>query len=297
MDVHLRDLRYFVAVAEELSFTRAAERLAVSQPALSKQVRLLESALGAKLLLRDHRQVSLTTTGAALLATAREVLGDWDASMERLTDLAMSEKRTLRVGLLTGLGRDLYPAISQAFGELQPGWRLTLHMRDWGDATAGLADHSTDVAFIWLPVGDQRIAHAVLVSERRWVALGKKHHLAGVMEVDFADLADEPFVALPPSAGVLRDFWLAMDERDGNPPRIAVEAASPEEKFELIASGGAVGLISEGNVALYSRPDVVCRPVRDLAPSQLAVGWRKNDRRPAVQAFIKACLDINNRPS
>ena len=296
MDVHLRDLRYFVAVAEELSFTRAAERLAVSQPALSKQVRLLESALGATLLLRDRRRVSLTTVGAALLATASDVLGEWDIGLERLAELAMSEKRTLRVGLLTGLGRDLYPAISQAFGELQPGWHLTLHMCDWGDATAGLGDHSTDVAFVWLPVGDQRIAHAVLVSERRWVALGTKHHLAGVAEFDFADLVDEPFVALPPSAGVLREFWLAMDARDGKPPRIAVEAATPEEKFELIAAGAAVGLLSEGNVALYSRPDIVCRPVRDLEPSQLAVGWRKNDRRPAVRAFIQACLDVIDRP-
>jgi DNA-binding transcriptional LysR family regulator len=125
------------------------------------------------------------------------------------------------------------------------------------------------------------------------VALGRGHCLAVQPEIDFADLADEPFVALPRSAGRLREFWLAMDARtDGVPPRIAAEAATPEEKFELIAAGVAVGLLSEGNVALYARPDIVCRPVGDLAPSLLAVGWRRDDRRPAVHAFVQACRDV-----
>jgi DNA-binding transcriptional LysR family regulator len=139
-------------------------------------------------------------------------------------------------------------------------------------------------------VDDARIAHSVLLSERRWVAVARGHCLAAQPEIDFGDLVDEPFVALPPSAGALREFWLGMDSRpDGIPPRIAAEAATPEEKFELIAAGAAVGLLSEGNVALYSRPDIVCRPVRGLAASLLAVGWRKDDRRPAVLAFVQAC--------
>lgn len=293
MDVHLRDLRYFVGVAEELSFTRAAERLMISQPALSKQIRQLESMLGVLLFERDRRRVSLTPAGTSLLATARQLVGDWDAAVEHLEQLVAAEKRTLTVGMLTSLGRDLYPSIARVFADRQPGWRVVLRMHDWSDATAGLADHSADVAFVWLPVGDARIAHSVLVSERRWVALGRGHCLAVQPEIDFADLADEPFVALPLSAGRLREFWLAMDARtDGVPPRIAAEAATPEEKFELIAAGVAVGLLSEGNVALYARPDIVCRPVRDLAPSLLAVGWRRDDRRPAVHAFVQACRDV-----
>jgi DNA-binding transcriptional LysR family regulator len=292
MDVHIRDLRYFVGVAEELSFTRAAERLAVSQPALSKQIRQLEATLGATLLRRDRRQVSLTPAGSALLATARQLLGDWDQAIEHVEELTASDKRTLAVGLLTSLGRDLYPAVARNFAERQPGWRITLRMHDWSDATAGLADRSTDVAFLWLPVGDPHIAHSVLVSERRCVALSRHHRLAGLAEIDFVDLVEEPFVALPPSAGALREFWLGMDARNGVAPRIAAEAATPEEKFELIASGAAVGLLSEGNVALYARPDVVCRPVRGLAPSLLAIAWRQNERRPAVHSFVRACLDV-----
>ena len=100
MDVHLRDLRYFVGVADELSFTRAAERLMVSQPALSKQIRQLESMLGAPLFERDHRHVSLTPAGSALLSTARQLVGDWDTAVEHLEQLVAAEKQTLTVGML-----------------------------------------------------------------------------------------------------------------------------------------------------------------------------------------------------
>jgi len=93
MDVHLRDLRYFVGVAEELSFTRAAERLMVSQPALSKQIRQLESMLGAPVFERDRRHVSLTPLGSALFATARQLLFDWDTAVTHLEQLVAAESR------------------------------------------------------------------------------------------------------------------------------------------------------------------------------------------------------------
>jgi DNA-binding transcriptional LysR family regulator len=296
MDVHLRDLRYFVAVAEELSFTRAAERLAMSQPALSKQIRQLESTLHADLLKRDHRHVELTPAGQALLSSAHTLLGEWDVAAGEVERVAAQERTVLTIGLLTSLGRDLYPAVARRFAERQPGWRLVLRMHDWSDATAGLADHSTDVAFLWLPVGDARIEHSVLTSEPRWVALSRDHRLAASAEIDFADLAEEAFIALPSSTGPLREFWLGMDARGGQPPRIAAEAATPEEKFELIASGLAVTLLAAGNVPLYTRPDIVCRPLRGLAPSHLAIAWRRPDRRAAVGAFVQACLDAVRKP-
>src|SRR5690606_29677919 len=104
MDVHLRDLRYFTAVAEELSFTRAAERLHVSQPALSKQIRGLERALRATLFDRDRRQVRLTPAGQALLGTARRVLAEWDDGTTAVADAVAQQQRTLRVGTLTAIG-------------------------------------------------------------------------------------------------------------------------------------------------------------------------------------------------
>src|ERR671931_2722555 len=107
MDVHLRDLRYFVAVAEELHFTRAAERLHVSQPALSKQIRLLERHLRAPLFVREPRSVRLTPVGAELLAHARDVLDRWDAGLAVVNEVAASDRRVLVVGIHTSVGRDL----------------------------------------------------------------------------------------------------------------------------------------------------------------------------------------------
>ena len=196
MDVHLRDLRYFVAVAEELSFTRAARRLHLSQPALSKQIQGLETALHAQLLQRNRREVKLTEAGEALLASARSLLESWDGTTATVTEAAARDTRVLRVGTLTSIGRALYPGVIDQFAVRQPGWRVELRSFGWGDPTAGLRDRVTDVAFLWLPIDADDIAHEILVTERRVLALSTKHPLAGRSAVTFADIVDEPLLAL-----------------------------------------------------------------------------------------------------
>lgn len=291
MDVHLRDLRYFLAVADELSFTRAAERLHVSQPALSKQIAGLESALRARLLRRDRRQVQLTAAGAALHAAARRLLADWDEAAAAVADAAAAEARVLRAGTLTSLGRALYPAVLEHFGKLQPGWRVELRSFGWGDPTAGLAAQECDAAFVWLPVGDDAIETEVLAAEPRMVAVSSAHPLAGREAVSFAEIAGEAFAALPASAGAARDFWLAAGQRGGMAPRIAAEVASADEVFELVAAGAAVTLLAAGNAAVYARQGIACLPVTGLEPARLAVAWRRGDRRPCVRDFVRACRD------
>jgi DNA-binding transcriptional LysR family regulator len=292
MDAHLRDLRYFVAVAEELNFTRAAERLYVSQPALSKQIQGLEATLRARLFDRDRRQVRLTAAGEALLKAAREVLARWDGGTLEVAEAASEEARSLRVGTLTSIGRALYPAALDRFGQLQPGWRVELRSFGWGDPTAGLSERATDAALLWLPVTSPGIAHRVLFSERRFVAVGAKHRLGRCDVVSFAELADEAFVALPISAGPQRDFWLGAEGRKGGSPLIAAEVTSADETFELVASGKAVALLADGNAVIYARPGIVCIPVDGLSPAQLAIAWRDDDRRGSVAAFVQACVDV-----
>ena len=291
MDAHLRDLRYFVAVADELSFTRAAERLHLSQPALSKQIRGLETALRAQLFRRDRRQVQLTAAGAALLTVARGLLQDWDEGVAVVADAAASEARVLRAGTLTSIGRALYPAITDHFAKRQPGWRVELRSFGWGDATGGLSDRSSDLAFLWLPVDAAEVECEVLASERRFVAVSSRHPLAGRSEVSFAEIAGEPFAALPASAGALRDFWLAVDQREGRAPHVAAEVNTADEVFEIVASGTAITLLAEGNAEIYARQGIVCIPVSGLDPARLAIAWRRDDKRPAVRDFVRACRD------
>ncbi|MFI8878845.1 LysR family transcriptional regulator [Streptomyces sp. NPDC055243] len=293
-DVHSRDLRYFVAVARELHFTRAAERLFVSQPALSKQIRALERQLGAELFVRDQRGVRLTAVGAALLPRAQQVLAGWQLAVEAVERAKIEERATLCVGMSTRPARGgLLPAVRSRFSEAHPSATIRLRQVSWQDPSAGLADGAADVAFVWLPLPDlERYAWVVVAEEPRHVALPGTHRLADRDEVDFADLLDEPFLALPEAAGALRDYWLALDARAGRPPRIGAEIASTDETYEALVDGRGVCLVAAGNAPLITLGGVVTRPVRGIAPSRFALAWRVGeDRRPLVSAYITACSE------
>jgi DNA-binding transcriptional LysR family regulator len=287
MDVHVRDLRYFVAVAEELSFTKAAVRLFIAQPSLSKQIRRLETALRVALFDRDHRTVALTAAGAALLPQARQVIGQWEAAQRALADAAAAERRTLTVGFHTRIGRGLLPRVTAAMATALPQWRLLFRQIAWSDPTVGLDSGEADVAVAWLPVPDG-FPRKVVATEDRWVALPAGHRLATREAVPLSELAGEPFIALPRSAGPLREFWLGND-RSPAPARVVAEAETAEESLEAVGSGLGVALLSAGNAQIYQRDDIVCRPVTGLAPAELAVVWRAGEERHAVRVFVEAC--------
>ncbi len=283
MDPHLLDLRYFLAVAEELSVTRAAERVYVSQPALSKRIRRLERDLGVELLSRGHRAIALTAAGEALRPRAAAIVEAWDAALLELRAAAGDEAGEVVVGLHTAVGRGLYARAAPMLAERHPGVRVTLRAVGWGDPTAGLADGSSDVALVWLPLPeDPRLATRVLVREPRVVAMPAGNRLADARRLTMDDLAAEPFIALPPEAGPLRDFWLGKAERGGREPVIAAVAPGADETFEMIDAGVGVALVSAGNADLYRREGVLARPVEGLGPCELAVAWRRGERRRAV---------------
>jgi DNA-binding transcriptional LysR family regulator len=290
MNVRVQDVRYFLAVAEELSFTRAAELLFVSQPALSKQIRQLEAQLRAELFTRGHRTVGLTPAGAAFLPRARAMLAEWEAATE---DVRLAG-RTLTVGFHSRIGRGLVPTITATMQQRLPGWQLQFRQVPWGDPAVGLTSGTVDVALAWLPV-PAGLSTRRIATEERGVALPSAHRLAGRSSVRFAEIADEPFVALPASAGPMRDFWLAMAERTA-PPTIAGEATTSDEAYEIVAAGKGLLLQPSGSCAIHQREDVVHRPVLDLPPADLAVVWRSGDRRPAVGVVTDACFHCASPP-
>ncbi|MEU6540544.1 LysR substrate-binding domain-containing protein [Streptomyces sp. NPDC047000] len=291
MDVHGRDLRYFAAVAEELHFTRAAERLYVSQPALSKQIRMLEKQVGVALFERDRREVRLSEAGAALLPHVHRLLAEWDAAQEAVARVVADSSAVLVVGMSTSPGRGgVLPAIRSRFTAARPDARLRLRQVAWDDPTAGLADGTCDAAFVWLPLPDpDRYRWTVVAEEPRLVAMARTHPLADRDTVDFADLLEEPFLALPDSAGPLRDYWLATDARGGRPARIGAEVASTEETYEALAAGLGVVLLAAGNAPLITLGGVVTRPVTGISPSRFALAWRTDDHRALVHAYAHAC--------
>jgi DNA-binding transcriptional LysR family regulator len=290
MNVRVQDVRYFLAVADELSFTRAAQRLFVSQPALSKQIRQLEAQLRAELFTRSHRTVGLTAAGVAFLPRARAMVAEWEAAAE---DVRLAG-RTLTVGFHSRIGRGLVPTITATMQQRLPGWRLQFRQVPWGDPAVGLTAGTVDVALAWLPV-PEGLSTRRISTEGRGVALPAGHRLAARSSLRFADIADEPFVALPASAGPMRDFWLALDHR-ARPPSIAAEAGTSDEAYEIVAAGEGVLLQPAGSCAIHQREDVVHRPVPDLPPAQLAVVWRSGDHRQAVRVVTDACFHCASPP-
>src|SRR6516165_2047453 len=181
MDVDTRLLRYFAAVATEGTLTRAAERLFVSQPALTKQIKQLESQLGVRLFTRSRAGMTLTPAGQALANSTPAVLAGWDQALAETKAAASRAARVLRVGFISSAANEATQQIIAAFARRRPGWRVDLQQAAWADPTAALATRD---------------------------------------QIRFSDLWDEPFVAAPAQTGFWRDYWLATTERHGRPVRI-----------------------------------------------------------------------------
>ena len=284
MDVHLRDLRYFTAVAEELHFRKAAERLFVSQPVLSRQIARLEQDLKAQLFIRDRRSVQLTSAGEALLHRARHLLEDWDAATKEVAILARKEQSVLVIGLQTGVGRGMLHTLTQALNAIQ--WRPELHQVAWNDATAGVEAGDCDAGFAWLGTTINPHCGYVVVAEEP--AVNSQHRLAGRRQASFAEVSNEPLVVLPESAKELRSFWLAEHARHGSPAPIACEAATADEALENVAAGTGSVFISAGNSVLYAREGVHFLEVPDLPPARLAFLWRAGDTRDVIRVAASA---------
>ncbi|MFI0975710.1 LysR family transcriptional regulator [Streptomyces sp. NPDC021093] len=291
-DVDTRLLRCFVAVAEEGTLTRAAERLYVSQPALTKQVKQLEAQLGVVLFVRSRAGMALTDAGRALAGRAPGLLGEWDEVVRATRAAAGRSARVLRVGFVASAANEATEGIVAEFARLRPGWRVDLRQAGWSRPAAGLAEGEVDVALLRLPFpGQESLRVEELFSEDRWVVLAAGHPLAVRDEIAFRELWDEPFVAAPAETGAWRDHWLGADERDGRPVRIGAVTDQPDEWLSAIANGYGIALAPESAARYYARPGIVYRPVSGVGPTRVGVVWApSDDDNPVVRDFVRCCL-------
>ncbi|MFJ7494549.1 LysR family transcriptional regulator [Streptomyces sp. NPDC097727] len=293
MDVDTRLLRYFAAVAVEGSLTRAAERLFVSQPALTKQIKQLETQLGVTLFTRSRAGMALTEPGRALLAGVPALLADWDRVLRETKSAATQAARVLRVGFVGSAANESTQQIIALFARRRPGWRVDMRQAAWSNPTAGLADSDVDAALLRLPFpGQDTLRVEVLFTEPRWVALPTAHPFATRDQIPFRDLWEEPFVAAPPETGRWREYWLAADEREGHPVRIGAVVDQPDDWLSAIANGYGIALTPESSARFYVRPGITYRPVSGVSPSQVGIAWAPaDDTNPVIQDFVRCCLD------
>ncbi|MFJ8749892.1 LysR family transcriptional regulator [Streptomyces sp. NPDC102441] len=295
MDVDTRLLRYFVAVAEEGSLTRAAERLFVSQPALTKQIKRLETQLGVPLFVRSRAGMALTEPGQALVARVPVLLDSWDGALRETKSVARRAARVLRVGFVASAANEATQQIIEMFAGRRPGWRADMRQAAWSNPTAGLAAGDVDAALLRLPFpGQDALRVEVLFTEPRWIALPTAHPLATRDEIPFRDLWEEPFVAAPPETGSWQRYWLAADEREGRPVRIGAVTEQPDDWLSAIANGYGIALTPESSARYYARPGITYRPVTGVSPSRVGIAWAPaDDTEPVVQDFVRCCLDAN----
>lgn len=290
----LRQLRYFVTVAEELHFTRAASRLHLAQSALSAQIRALEQDVGAQLFTRTSRRVALTTVGEALAADARRLLADADAALGNARLLARSEQRRLIVGCLGPATAELLAPAIAGFAAQRPEVAIDVQAFDFGELLPSLRNGRIDVAFAYLPHADDELdglAVATLADEPRIVALAESHPLAAREELRPADLAGELFVTRAGVSGVWSDFWLLADQLGGRPRLCPRVAADRDEWLYLIASGQGIDTAPQFVAHRYRWPGIAYVPLRDAPPARRAMVTTRTHSSPLPSAFVAAVTE------
>jgi DNA-binding transcriptional LysR family regulator len=295
VDVQTRRLRYFVALAEELHFSRAAARLHIAQQGLSKQIRELEDAVGARLLERSTRKVELTPAGITFLEAARATLAAFDDGVEAARRLARGEAGTLRLGYVVGGALELTQPILEEFARRHP--RVELELREYGhdDRSAGLAGGSADVAFVRPPISASGVALETLFVEPLLVVLPRGHRLASRAGVSVRELVGEPIAVGESDDVAAEGFWTLDAYREPGAPRRIVHARSVTEELSLVAAGVACTITSAAVARYTPQPSVRYVPIDDGPGAEVAVAWRTDAAGPLVERFLEAARAVRER--
>ncbi|MFD5748476.1 LysR substrate-binding domain-containing protein [Streptomyces sp. NPDC127033] len=275
--MELRTLRYFVAVAEELHFGRAAARLHMSQPPLSRAIRRLETDLGAALLHRSAAGVALTPAGAALLDEARTLLDRADRVRVRVA--AAVGAATLTVGIL-GDGTDRGAArLAAAYRRRHPGVEVVIRETDLTDPTCGLRAGLVDVALTRGPFDGTGLAVRELRTDPVGAVLRADDPLARREHLKLADLADRRWFRFPEGTDSLwQSYW------NGGVPREGPVVRAVQECVQAVIWNGTVGLTPFG----HDHPwELAVVPLLDMAPSRVVAAWNEGDENPLIRSFIR----------
>jgi len=293
--MELRHLRYFVAVAEELNFTRAAERLAISQPPLSAQIRQLEEEFGSQLLNRSSRGVSLTSAGKLLLEEARLILKQVDATKTAVSKQARSELGGLILGSAGGTYfHPLIPQIIQEYRKRYTDIVLTPHASSTALLAARLRMGKIDVAFIRPLVGDPSgLAFEPMVREPAVVVLPKGHSLCKLTSIPLSALAQENFVQFQRELNPDNyDLLIEACRAAGFVPRIAQEAPDALAIVPLVVAGLGVSIVPS-SVSRILRDEICCVPLeRDAPMAQIHLAYRRKETSRAVKDFVRTAREV-----
>jgi DNA-binding transcriptional LysR family regulator len=293
VDLELRHLRYFVAVAEELHFGRAAQRLHIAQPPLSQQIRRLEEMLGHALFLRTSREVRLTAAGEELLERARHTLRKIETDVAAAQRIGRGEAGALTVGFI---GSGMLTALPKMLGRYRRQYpKVDLQLREFHTASLveALLNGTVDVGFMRDAGAVEGLHVETLLTEPFVVVLPRRHPLAREKTVAVKSLQHEPFVLFSRAYGsVAWKKTIAVCEAQGFMPRVVQEAPQWLTIMRLVGAGLGV-TIAPACVEALGGSDVVCRKLRPRSePTHLELAYRVNEVRPITRAFSELARKV-----
>ncbi len=287
--MELRHLRYFVAVAEELHFTRAAERLGIKQPPLSLQIRQLEREMGTSLFRRETRGVKLTEAGALLLDEARRILDQVERTKTGVQSRARGETGHIHVGFAgaTYVQR-LVPGIIRAYRERYPGVVVTPEQSNTARLIAALQAGEIDVAFVRPPIIDgEGVALDPLIDEPMMIVLPEWHPHAGDPSMPLAALAPETFILFPRAIGPgMHDAIIASCQRAGFSPKLGQEASQTVSIIHMVAAGFGVSIVPRSLEQIHAEGAVYLRIEGEAPRAPISLAYRRDDRSTIVRNFV-----------
>lgn len=292
--MELRRLRYFVAVAEESSFNRAAKKLHIAQPPLSNQIKRLEKELGVLLFERTNRGVRMTEAGELLLEEARRILLQVDQTASVVRRVGHGEVGRLTLGFVPSASNEVLPPILYEFGERYPEVELFLREMRPDQVVQRLRDRQIDAGFLFLPLEDSSLNVECVSREPLVLALPQAHPLAAEPSVELQALAGEPFV-LPARYGRMPGLYGQVTEacRQAGfvPEAVQKDVWLMQTIVALVAGGRGVALVPASLRNLHRR-GVVYKPVRGLSPTvELGVIWRRQDPGAVLSSFLRVVRD------
>jgi DNA-binding transcriptional LysR family regulator len=293
-DLDLRKLRYFLAVAAELNYGRAAERLHIAQPVLSRQIAALERELGVALFARSKRGTQLSEAGLLLREDAR-VLLQTAAALQRRARVAGREGQHFTVGFMPGI--IVTPAV-RLLEEQFAGLRVDVVRTSWGDQVEMVHDGRVDASFVRLPVPRRGLTVIPLFCEPRVVAVPAGHFLADRNQVMVTDLAPFDLLQDPDAVPEWRDLVAGSRPSALTLDRVGLPTPQTvEEKLEHVAAERGIVVLPESTAMFYTRPDVVYRYVVDLPPGEVALAFEARRSSPQLEALTRTAAELFARES
>lgn len=285
--MEFRTLRYFSAVAEEMHFGRAAKRLHISQPPLSRQMMNLEEELEVALFDRSKRGVQLTPAGSLFLVEARKVISAVDAATTVARRAGRGEIGRLTVGFFVAATYAVLPRVLRNFRQHSTDVSLVLKDMELPKVLEGLIEGEIDVGFLRPPVTDRRISVEVLLREPFVAVVPEGHKFSRRRQLHLRDFVDEEFVMFAPKWSVTYAQIVNACYAVGFQPRIVQEARRAETVIGLVSSGTGVALMPS-TAQLLAMPGVSFRKVGGLPMSETAVAWRSDNSSALLRTFLEA---------